>query len=67
MPAIPTLNASKYLNSGCYQNIVNVPWYVRHKGLRISTVNEGIKRFAGKHEAGPHLNVNTEVNIVFDN
>lgn len=53
------------------RNIVNAPWYIRnsdlHRDLRIPTVKEEIKRFAGKHEARLHLHVNAEALQLLDN
>ena len=53
------------------RNIVNAPWYIRnsdlHRDLRVPTVKEEIKRFAGKHEARLHHHVNTEALQLLDN
>ena len=52
-------------------SIVNAPWYVRnddiYRDLKISTVSDEIKRFAGKHEERLQRHQNEEVSHLLDN
>jgi len=53
------------------RDIVNAPWYIRntdlHRDLNMEMVTAVIRRFAWKHDARLHQNVNVEEIQLLDN